>query len=107
MRDAVRITRQHPHAGTQLEASGNMTLETLRNVAETGVDFISVGGLTKHVKAVDLSMRMLNEREFVRFVIPSIHYSITSLPRVRRDPVADQCQSVRIDCLFDRIVFDG
>jgi nicotinate-nucleotide pyrophosphorylase (carboxylating) len=32
-------------------------LETLRAVAETGVDFISVGGLTKHVHAVDLSMR--------------------------------------------------
>jgi nicotinate-nucleotide pyrophosphorylase (carboxylating) len=34
-----------------------MSLETLRAVAETGVDFISVGGLTKHVRAVDLSMR--------------------------------------------------
>jgi nicotinate-nucleotide pyrophosphorylase (carboxylating) len=34
-----------------------MSLETLRAVAETGVDFISVGSLTKHVRAVDLSMR--------------------------------------------------
>jgi nicotinate-nucleotide pyrophosphorylase (carboxylating) len=59
MRDAVSITRQHRHTGTQLEASGNMTLETLRSVAETGVDFISVGGLTKHVEALDLSMRMM------------------------------------------------
>lgn len=41
----------------ELEASGNMTLETLRPIAETGVDFISIGGLTKHVRAVDLSMR--------------------------------------------------
>jgi nicotinate-nucleotide pyrophosphorylase (carboxylating) len=32
-------------------------LETLRPVAETGVDYISVGGLTKHVQAIDLSMR--------------------------------------------------
>jgi nicotinate-nucleotide pyrophosphorylase (carboxylating) len=57
MRDAVRITRQHANARTQLEASGNMSLESLRAAAETGVDFISVGGLTKHVKAIDLSMR--------------------------------------------------
>jgi nicotinate-nucleotide pyrophosphorylase (carboxylating) len=34
-----------------------MSLESLRAVAQTGVDFISVGGLTKHVKAIDLSMR--------------------------------------------------
>jgi nicotinate-nucleotide pyrophosphorylase (carboxylating) len=57
MRNAVQIARQHANTGTQLEASGNMTLETLRAVAETGVDFISVGGLTKHVRAIDLSMR--------------------------------------------------
>jgi nicotinate-nucleotide pyrophosphorylase (carboxylating) len=57
MRTAVRITRAHKNAGIELEASGNMSLETLRLVAETGVDFISVGGLTKHVRAVDLSMR--------------------------------------------------
>lgn len=57
MRDAVRITRAHHNAGIELEASGNMSLESLRAVAETGVDFISVGGLTKHVRAVDLSMR--------------------------------------------------
>ena len=57
MREAVRITRQHANAGIELEASGNMSLETLRAVAETGVDFISVGGLTKHVRAIDLSMR--------------------------------------------------
>ena len=53
MREAVKVTRGR----TELEASGNMSLETLRAVAETGVDFISVGGLTKHVRAVDLSMR--------------------------------------------------
>jgi nicotinate-nucleotide pyrophosphorylase (carboxylating) len=57
MRDAVQITRQHANARTELEASGNMSLENLRAVAENGVDFISVGGLTKHVKAIDLSMR--------------------------------------------------
>jgi nicotinate-nucleotide pyrophosphorylase (carboxylating) len=57
MRDAVQAARSHPHAGIELEASGNMSLETLRAVAETGVDYISVGGLTKHVRAIDLSMR--------------------------------------------------
>lgn len=57
MRTAARITREHRDSGIELEASGNMSLETLRAVAETGVDFISVGGLTKHVRAVDLSMR--------------------------------------------------
>jgi nicotinate-nucleotide pyrophosphorylase (carboxylating) len=57
MRDAVKITRQHANARTELEASGNMSLENLRAVADTGVDFISVGGLTKHVTAIDLSMR--------------------------------------------------
>lgn len=41
----------------KLEASGSMTLDTVRGVAATGVDFISIGGLTKHVRAVDLSMR--------------------------------------------------
>ena len=58
MRRAVGIARQHANAGTQLEASGNVTLEGLRTIAETGVDFISIGGLTKHVRAVDLSMRL-------------------------------------------------
>ncbi len=43
-----------------LEASGNVTLETIRGIAETGVDRISVGALTKDVKALDLSMRFVN-----------------------------------------------
>ena len=41
----------------QLEASGDISLTHLRQVAETGVDFISMGALTKHTKAIDLSMR--------------------------------------------------
>jgi nicotinate-nucleotide pyrophosphorylase (carboxylating) len=53
VREAVRI-----NAGrAKLEASGGIELETLRAVAETGVDRISVGALTKDVKAIDLSMR--------------------------------------------------
>ncbi len=53
MRDAVTLTAGR----AQLEASGNITLKTVRAVAETGVDRISIGGLTKHIRAVDLSMR--------------------------------------------------
>ncbi len=41
----------------KLEASGGVTEETIRAIAETGVDYVSVGGITKHVRAVDLSMR--------------------------------------------------
>lgn len=43
----------------KLEVSGNVTLATLRGYAQTGVDFISVGALTKHVHALDLSMRFV------------------------------------------------
>ena len=42
----------------KLEASGGITKETLREVAETGVDYISIGTLTKDVRAIDLSMRI-------------------------------------------------
>lgn len=54
LREAVRLARQR---WSTLEASGNMTLENIRSIAETGVDYISVGGLTKDVRAVDLSIR--------------------------------------------------
>jgi nicotinate-nucleotide pyrophosphorylase (carboxylating) len=54
MREAVRLTAGR----ARLEASGNITLETVRAVAETGVDRISIGSLTKHIRAVDLSMRI-------------------------------------------------
>lgn len=55
LRDAVKL-----NAGrARLEASGNVNLETVRAIAETGVDDISVGALTKDVKAVDLSMRFV------------------------------------------------
>jgi nicotinate-nucleotide pyrophosphorylase (carboxylating) len=42
----------------ELEASGDITLASIRAVAETGVNFISIGALTKHIRAVDLSMRI-------------------------------------------------
>jgi nicotinate-nucleotide pyrophosphorylase (carboxylating) len=41
----------------KLEASGGVSMQSIRAIAQTGVDFISVGGITKHVRAVDLSMR--------------------------------------------------
>ena len=44
---------------TKIEVSGNMTLSTLADYAKPGVDFISVGALTKHAKAIDLSMRFV------------------------------------------------
>ena len=45
--------------GIELEASGNITETSLRAIAETGVDFISIGALTKDCKALDLSLRLL------------------------------------------------
>jgi len=51
--EAVKITNKK----TELEASGNVTLQTIRAIAETGVDYISTGALTKDIKALDLSMR--------------------------------------------------
>ncbi len=56
---AVKLTAEISNGKTKLEVSGNMTLETLRDYAKSGVDFISVGALTKHVNAVDLSMRFV------------------------------------------------
>ncbi|MBV1913747.1 MAG: carboxylating nicotinate-nucleotide diphosphorylase [Pseudomonadales bacterium] len=57
MREAVGIN----NGQSKLEASGNITEEGLLDVAKTGVDYISIGALTKHVKAVDLSMRLLDK----------------------------------------------
>ena len=54
MRRAVR----HVAGRAKLEASGGVDRENLRRTAETGVDYISIGALTKHVRAIDLSMRM-------------------------------------------------
>jgi nicotinate-nucleotide pyrophosphorylase (carboxylating) len=54
MRDAVRLTG----AAAKLEASGGINEQTLVSIAETGVDYISIGALTKDLKAIDLSMRL-------------------------------------------------
>jgi nicotinate-nucleotide pyrophosphorylase (carboxylating) len=58
-RDAVRIARGPGFDGTiPLEVSGGVDLQSVRAIAEDGVDFISVGGLTKHVRAIDLSLKL-------------------------------------------------
>ena len=55
MQEAVRLNQGR----AKLEVSGNVTLDTLAGYAATGIDFISVGALTKHVRALDLSMRFV------------------------------------------------
>jgi nicotinate-nucleotide pyrophosphorylase (carboxylating) len=57
LRAAVARNRQAGSA-VKLEASGGASLDTIRAIAETGVDFISVGAITKHVRAIDLSLRL-------------------------------------------------
>ncbi len=56
---AVQRTRAKTSGKVKLEASGGITTDSLRHYAETGVDFISIGALTKDCTAVDLSMRMI------------------------------------------------
>ena len=55
LREAVAFTQGR----ASLEASGGVTLDTVRDIAKTGVDFISVGSITKNVQAIDLSMRFI------------------------------------------------
>ncbi|MGY0559129.1 carboxylating nicotinate-nucleotide diphosphorylase [Luteimonas sp. A277] len=58
-REAVRIAGGEPFSGgIPLEVSGNVDLDSLRAVAGDGVDFVSIGALTKHVHAIDLSMKL-------------------------------------------------
>jgi len=56
--DDLRAAVNTTAGRVELEASGNIGLDNIRTIAETGVDFISIGALTKHVQAVDLSMRI-------------------------------------------------
>ena len=56
LREAVAVNRTAARP-LKLEASGGVTRDTIRDIALTGVDYISVGGITKHLRAVDLSMR--------------------------------------------------
>ncbi len=58
-RDAVRIAAsQAPAKRIPLEVSGSVGLDGLRAIAEDGVDYVSIGGLTKHVQAIDLSLKL-------------------------------------------------
>jgi nicotinate-nucleotide pyrophosphorylase (carboxylating) len=57
LRAAVDINRETGTPLAELEASGGLTLDQLRQVAETGVDYISVGAISKNIRAIDLSMR--------------------------------------------------
>jgi nicotinate-nucleotide pyrophosphorylase (carboxylating) len=61
MTEAVRIARAHPSTRATLEASGGLTLDRARDVAQTGVDFISVGALTHSVIVFDLGMDLPEE----------------------------------------------
>jgi len=56
MREAVAINASAKQP-LKLEASGGISKATIREIAATGVDFVSVGSITKHLRAVDLSMR--------------------------------------------------
>ena len=58
-REAVRIAHELPaDERIPLEVSGGVDMQTLRGIAEDGVDCISIGGLTKHVRAIDLSLKL-------------------------------------------------
>ena len=58
-REAVRRAKSPPFDGRiPLEVSGGVDMTTLRGIAADGVDFVSIGGLTKHVRAIDLSMKL-------------------------------------------------
>lgn len=58
--DAMKTAVKHTAGRALLEASGGIHAANLRTVAETGVDYISMGALTKDVRAIDLSMRFVD-----------------------------------------------
>lgn len=57
--EQLRAAVQRAGDRAQLEASGGVSLDNIRDIAETGIHYISVGGLTKHVRAIDLSLRFM------------------------------------------------
>ena len=59
MRQAVQLRNAHGGKRQELEASGSVNADTLRAVAATGVDFISIGAITKHLHAIDFSLRFV------------------------------------------------
>ncbi|MBL1432306.1 MAG: nicotinate-nucleotide diphosphorylase (carboxylating) [Gammaproteobacteria bacterium] len=59
--DQLKAAVARKPSDVKLESSGNVDLDTVRDIALTGVDYISIGGLTKHLNAIDLSMRLVLE----------------------------------------------
>lgn len=59
LREAVQLVDGH----AKLEASGGINLNTIQAIAETGVDFVSIGAITKDIKAIDLSMRISQKQQ--------------------------------------------
>jgi nicotinate-nucleotide pyrophosphorylase (carboxylating) len=59
LRDAVALRDAHAGKRKELEASGSVGLENIAAIAATGVDFVSTGAITKHVKAIDFSLRFV------------------------------------------------
>ena len=57
LQEAVEINEREGIPPAALEASGGITLDNIRSIAKTGIDYISVGALTKNISAIDLSMR--------------------------------------------------
>jgi len=98
MREAVAIARALAPSGTRgvpLEASGNVTRARVKNIAETGVNFISVGALTHSVKAFDLSMKIQPPAD-----------AAASLPRGTRGDPATRIRVVK-NALGDHLVILG
>lgn len=56
LQQAVETNRNYGYVAAELEASGNVTIESIREIAKTGVDYISTGALTKNIRAIDFSM---------------------------------------------------
>jgi len=63
-RDAVALRDAGGGSSIELEASGGIELKNIRAIAETGVDFISVGAITKNVRAIDFSLRLVETPEW-------------------------------------------
>jgi len=61
LQQAVALNQETGDPAAELEASGGLTIEEVKAVAKTGIDYISVGALTKNIRAIDLSMRFTHE----------------------------------------------
>ena len=59
MRRAAELRDKHGGKRKELEVSGSVGADALRAIAATGVDYVSVGALTKHVRAIDFSLRFV------------------------------------------------